>query len=180
MRFTASTKSGGNCPGASRRRKVTFASALLATTAARTSSPPVRTTPAARPFSTRMRDTDASQRISPPRARAAEAAQAALQSVHSPQAAQAGTEQVRRRLSQCRLDHVGDALQHRLVARVVVGVAPAELGDFLVGQLGVRTKEKRATVRKGSERRRAAFEHLEAVLVQAQVADDFLAKETVD
>ena len=73
MRDTASRKPAGSVSGASSRRKVTLASALLATIRARHSSPLSRITPFTRPSRTAMRATGASQRISTPRSPAARA-----------------------------------------------------------------------------------------------------------
>ena len=47
------------------------------------------------------------------------------------------------------LDQGRHALEHRLVSRIALGVALAELGDLPAGQLGVGSQEQRAPVWNG-------------------------------
>ena len=104
----------------------------------------------------------------------------ASQREHRPQVARARAQQVGRRHRQRRLDDRRHALEHRLVLRVALGVAFAELRDLSAGQLGVRAHHQRAAVGERRERRRVPRQDLEAVRGQLQVADDLRAEQAVD
>ncbi len=71
-------------------------------------------------------------------------------------------------------------VEHRLVLRQVLGVLRGELAHFAMGQFLVGPHHQIAAVGKRRERRRAARQHLEAVLLQFQVADDLRPQQAVD
>ena len=85
-----------------------------------------------------------------------------------------------RRRDECRLDEGRHALQHRLVLRQRVGVAGRELRHLAVGQRLVGAEHERPAVGKRRERRGAPRQHLEAVPLEVEVADDLGAEEAVD
>ena len=97
-----------------------------------------------------------------------------------PDVAEVWSQQIGRRHRQRGLDDRSHPLEHRLVQRIALGVAPAELGDLLAGQLGIWAHQQRAPVGERRERRGVSREDLIAVVGQPQVADDRGMEEAVD
>ena len=104
----------------------------------------------------------------------------ASQREHRPEVAWARVQQVGRSHRQRRLDHRRHALEHRLVLRVALGVAFAELRDLSASQICVRAHRQRAPVGERRERRGVARQDLVAVRGQLQVADDRRMEQAVD
>ena len=82
----------------------------------------------------------------------------------------ARTQEVRRNLRQRRLDDRGDALEHRFVARIALGVALAELRDLFDVARAAGAQHQITPVEERRKRGRIAFDRFEAVLAQPQIA----------
>ena len=93
----------------------------------------------------------------------------------------AGTERpwVGRRLEQGWLDKPRHAFEHRLVTGQGLHIALRELGDLAADELLVRAEQQVATAGEGREGRGIAWQHLVAVAVQVQVADDLGPEQAV-
>ena len=85
-----------------------------------------------------------------------------------------------RRLDQRGLEEVRHPLQHRLVLGEILGVLLRELRDLAMGHLLVGPHQQVAAVGEGGEARRTARQHLEAVPLELQIADDLRTEEAVD
>src|SRR5262249_44750994 len=96
------------------------------------------------------------------------------------QTAEPGPEDVGRRHGERRLHEGRHALQHRLVFGVALGIARAELPDLSAVQRRIGPEQQAATIPVGRERGRIARQLLEAVVAQAEFADDLLSEEAVD
>lgn len=78
------------------------------------------------------------------------------------------------------LDEVGDALEHRFVARERVGVARRELRDLPAVRVPIGTEHEVASVGKRAEGGRIARQQLEPVAVERELADDARSQQAAD
>ena len=104
----------------------------------------------------------------------------ASQRQRGPEVAEMRPQQIGRPHREGGLDYRRHPLEHRLVPRIALGVARAELGDLPACQLGISAHQQRAPVGERRERRRLSGQDLVAIRGELQVADDLRVEEAVD
>ena len=79
-----------------------------------------------------------------------------------------------------RLYHRSDALEHRFVFRIVLGVAHVEFCDLVGVGSDAPPEHQVPPVQERRKGCRIALDGFEAVIVQSQIANDFRTEEAVD